>query len=142
MRKHGFLSAIEACFYLLLLLVALVGGFYLGYSSMSAYRTNILVEDAALLDQSLRMYAQTRAIPAYPSDLHEISVARKSNRRMLKKSILSLRHGDYDESADIKSRFTYTPLLDAERHYTMYRLEVTLPNGQNYISPGSTPKGT
>lgn len=142
MNKHGFISALEACFYCLLLLVALGGGFFLGYSAMSAYRTDVVMEDAALLDQSLRMYAQTREIPAYPSDLHEISVARKDNRRILRRFIRFLRHGDYDESAEIKSRFTYTPLLDAERHYTMYRLEVTLPNGQNYLSPGSTPKGT
>lgn len=141
MKKHGFISTLKIFAFLLLLFAALIGGFYLGSTAMAAYREQVLKEDAALLDQSLRMYAQTREIPAYPSDLHEISVARKNNRRVLTRVLQILRHGDYDESAEIKSRFRYTPILDAEKHYTMYRLEVTLPNGQNYFSPGSTRQG-
>lgn len=142
MKKNGYVSAFGAFFYCILLVATLGAGFYLGSSTMTNYREHLLMEDAQLIDHSLKLYAQTQKIPAYPSDMHDISVARSQKHWMLTKVLRILRHGDYDESQEIKSRFRYTPILDAEKHYTMYTLEVTLPNGQNYYSPGSThPKG-
>jgi len=138
MKQKGSISAIGVCVYYMLMLCALLGGFFLGSSAMEAYQGQVLRDDAAQIDKGLVLYAKTQEIPAYPSDLHDVAVARTQKYWMLTDVLRFLRHGNYEEGAEIKSRFRYTPILDAERHYTMYKLEVTLPNGQNYISPGST----
>ena len=105
---------------------------------MGEYRASVLIDDAAVIDEGLAMYAKTKEVPAYPSDLREVTVARTQDHWMLRKVLIFLHRGNYDESEEIKSRFNYTPLADSEHHFTMYKLEVTLPNGQNYLSPRST----
>lgn len=149
-KKAGLLYSVQMVFVMIMVMIIFSGGVYLGSQTVDNYRRDMLIEQSKAIDHALQMYAKAHlAVDTstcvindektklkytktriYPNNLQELGVIR-DNFGYLSRHLKfqSLDNVNYD-------LFRYSVQKSDDGNMT-YQLEVKLPNGYNYTSPGS-----
>lgn len=121
--------------FLAVFLFGVVGGHYIGMN----YRLHLMQMEASLLDHTLNLWSMSKLrpeegknLPSYPAALYELGDIPYPSEEWPSR-ILSMGAPLYVH----RSRFHYQTKTNADGSMA-YRLEVVLPNGYNFKSPGST----
>lgn len=142
MKQKGFIT-VNIMIAVLILVIAISGAGYAGSRIVDNYRADSLVRQCNAIDNALLMYAKAHRQVApenvrfqeqsggskylfyttgkiYPRNLNELGTVRDEQ-------------GYFSQEIDL-SQFTYQTQTKADGSMT-YTLEVTMPNGNTYVSP-------
>lgn len=156
-KKQGYILSIEVVVVLAMLFVVVFAGSKLGANFITAAHCDVYRKEANYIDKALNLYAYSHAgadtdtvyynensqkivynkTKRYPQTLAELGAVRTDfgyfNRAILLitegESVTGAYGGDF-------GKFRYTVNTAADGTMT-YHLEVTLPDGTNYVSPQS-----
>lgn len=127
---------------MLILVIAFVISAYTGWAVVGSFRADLMKQEVEAVDKALYFYSLSHKpldgtlngdgkTNIYPESLMELGVIQYNFKCPIGHITIST---DVDVSNGV---FIYKPVKGAEGEFTSYTLQVRLPDGYIYTSPGS-----